>query len=294
MITVNECPLCGASSFKSVFKAPYFRGNQEMFQIQECENCQLWITNPRPSDDELGRYYDPENYISHSNKSEGLVDRLYHLVRNYSLKKKVALISSLQKEKGRLLDYGAGTGHFLKSAQDSGWQVEGVEPSPDARKVAMETNHVKLTAPEDFQWQEETFNAITLWHVLEHLPDLQEHMQKFSAALRRNAVLVIAVPNHESADSKMYGENWAALDVPLHLYHFKKKNIEKLAAQHGLEMIEVRNMPFDSFYVSMLSEKIVNGSTNYLRAFSRGLKSNLKGFSDKNASSLIYILKKTL
>lgn len=292
MIKLKNCPVCGASSFKDVFKAPYFRGDNELFQIQECENCQLWVTNPRPGDEELGKYYDTPDYISHTDARKGLIDHMYHWVREYSLKKKVALINSLVPGKGDLLDYGAGTGHFLLAAQKQGWKVTGVEPSEDARSVAREKNGFDLKDPSALVWEKNMCDVISLWHVLEHLPDLRGHLSHFSAALKPGGCLVIAVPNHESPDAKKYGENWAALDVPLHLWHFKKKNIAELSTQFGLELEKVKNMPFDSFYVSMLSEKIENGSTNYLKAFARGWSSNLKGKSDKNQSSLIYVLRK--
>ena len=293
MIDVNNCPVCGASSFKTVFSAPYFRGNGEEFLIQECDICELWVTSPRPEDEELGQYYDTGEYISHTNKKEGLIDHLYHLVREISLKRKVALINSCVLDRGRLLDYGAGTGHFIAAAKKAGWKVSGVEPSEEARKVAKARNDLELEAPENFQWEASSLEIITLWHVLEHLPNLRDHMKKFSNALVPDGCLVVAVPNHESPDAKAYGSNWAALDVPLHLYHFKKKNVEDLGMSFGLKLEEVRNMPFDSFYVSMLSERIEKGRVNYWSAFKTALGSNLRGKRSKNMSSLIYILRKS-
>jgi 2-polyprenyl-3-methyl-5-hydroxy-6-metoxy-1,4-benzoquinol methylase len=291
MKTITVCPICGSENFTKVLEAPYFRGDHEKFSICECESCKLWITSPRPDDPDLGRYYETGEYISHNNKREGLTDVLYHWVREYSLGKKLQLINRLVPTKGRLLDYGAGTGHFLATAKKDHWLVEGVEPSAEAREIARAENQLTLNDPEDYKWNG-TFEAITLWHVLEHLPELQDHLKRFSHALTPGGYLVIAVPNHDSADSKKYGASWAALDVPLHLYHFKKTNIKDLACQHGLALEEIRNMPFDSFYVSMLSEKIKSGKSNLLKAFWSGLVSNLKGAGSKNMSSLIYILRK--
>lgn len=293
MITISTCPICGSDNLNEVLSAPYFRGDWERFFIAECQQCRLWVTSPRPKDEELAAYYETGEYISHSNKKEGLVDVLYHWVRQYSLGKKERLISRLNPARGWLLDYGAGTGHFIKAASLKGWQVLGVEPSGEARKVAAEENGMDLLAPEDFDWEGQ-YTAITLWHVLEHLPELQNHFAKFASALTPGGTLVIAVPNHESYDSKFYGEDWAALDVPLHLYHFKKSNIKELARQHHLKLEEIRNMSFDSFYVSMLSEKIKSGKSRLARAFWLGLRSNLKGGAQKNMSSLIYVLRKPL
>lgn len=292
MIEVKSCPVCGASSFKEVFKAPYFRGDNELFAIQECNNCKFWITSPRPDDDELGKYYDSANYISHNNSSKSLMDKVYQVVRNYSLKKKVQLISRIDNGSKSLLDYGAGTGHFLLEAKKSGWNIEGVEISSDAREVAKKDNALSLNDPEQFNIEAERYSVITLWHVLEHLPNLNDHLESFFNGLQSGGKLVIAVPNHESSDSKHYGENWAALDVPLHLWHFKKSNIQALAKKHGFVFKEALNMPFDSFYVSLLSEKIGSSKGSPVKALSTGLKSNLKGKSDINMSSLIYILEK--
>lgn len=293
MIEVKSCLVCGASSFKEVFKAPYFRGDGELFSIKECEGCKFWVTSPRPDNDELGKYYDPENYISHSNSSKTLMDKAYQVVRNYSLKKKVKLINRINAGTGKLLDYGAGTGHFLLAAKNSGWEVQGVEVSEDARKVALEENKLGLMAPENLVVEKSSFSVITLWHVLEHLPNLNDQLQKFYDCLDQNGKLVIAVPNHESSDSKHYKSRWAALDVPLHLWHFKKSNMKTLAEKHGFRIKEIINMPFDSFYVSLLSENIDSKNGSVVKAVWNGLQSNLKGNSDKNMSSLIYILQKS-
>lgn len=292
MIEVNNCPVCGASSFKEVFKAPWFRGDNREFQIVECNSCSFWITNPRPDDEELGFYYNSENYISHNNSNRGLMDKVYQMVRSYSLKRKLRLIQSQDNGSKKLLDYGAGTGHFLKVAKQAGWEVSGVEVSEDARKIAKADNDLDLLDASEIRWVENSYSVISLWHVLEHLPDLNDHLNKFFTALEKGGALIIAVPNHESADAKHYGNSWAALDVPLHLWHFKKENISRLAQKHGFELSQILNMPFDSFYVSLLSEKIENHKSSPFSAFLNGLRSNLKGKSDKNMSSLIYVLKK--
>ncbi|MEQ9261979.1 MAG: class I SAM-dependent methyltransferase [Owenweeksia sp.] len=294
MIEEKNCPVCGASSFKTVRKAPYFRGKKEFFTIQECQECRLWITNPRPENKELAKYYESEDYVSHTDKKETLVDRVYHMVRNFAVKGKIRLINNHTITKGSLLDYGAGTGFFLRAAKKDGWEVTGVEPSLEARKNAKQNHSLDLVDPEKYDWGKGNhIDTITLWHVLEHLPGLNDHIQNFHHALKPGGKLIIAVPNHESYDALKYKDSWAALDVPLHLYHFKKRNMEDIAKRFGFSIRAIKNMPFDSFYVSMLSEKVAKGKVNYLRAMWTGLVSNLKAISHKNASSLIYILEKT-
>lgn len=290
---LKTCPICEGTNFSDVFKTSYFRGKPEDFLIQECNSCELWFTNPRPSDTELGAYYESEDYVSHTDKKESFIDKIYHIVRSKAVKSKVALIDKYAK-KGKLLDFGAGTGFFLNAAKNDGWEVFGAEPSEVARKNAKDVHGLDLISPEKLDWNaiNGDLDCISLWHVLEHLTDLKGDFEKFSNSLKVGGHLFIAVPNHESYDAKYYGNKWAALDVPLHLYHFKKDNLKMLAEKFGFEMSEIKNMPFDSYYVSMLSEKIKNGKGNLISAFRTGFKSNQKAKGKQNASSLIYILKK--
>lgn len=290
MKEVQDCPICGCKERKEVFKAPFFRGEREFFAIQECVNCKFWYTSPRPKDADLGQYYEQENYVSHSDKGGGLFDVAYRSVRKIALKSKVRLVQKYVKKGSKVLDYGAGGGAFVKVLLEAGFNAQGVEPSEVARENAMAVHNLELKTLEHLDAHKDYFHLISMWHVLEHLPNLHKHMKDFSQALASKGFLVVAVPNHESLDAKYYREHWAALDVPLHLYHFKKRNIKQLAEMHDFEVVEIKNMPFDSFYVSMLSEKI-KGSNNNIKALATGLKSNLKA-GDENASSLIYILQK--
>ncbi|MGV3630513.1 MAG: methyltransferase domain-containing protein [Bacteroidota bacterium] len=262
---------------------------QESFTIQECGSCGFHFTNPRPSIDHIGDYYKSEDYISHSSSNKGLINKLYNRVRNYTLKKKVRLVRSLASGNA-LLDIGAGTGHFLNACKQDGFSVEGLEPDQDAVRFARTNFSIELKQLDELQRiPEASKDVITMWHVLEHVYYLQQDFKRISEVLKETGVLVIAVPNMESYDAKLYQQFWAAYDVPRHLYHFGKKDIQSLALQHGLELTKVLPMKFDSFYVSMLSEKYKNGSI--IRAFWNGWISNLKS-SRGGHSSQIYVLKK--
>jgi len=240
----------------------------------------------------MGDYYKSENYISHSNTKKGLVSRLYHIVRNYTLGQKLKLVEA-HVSRGTLLDYGCGTGMFLNAAAADGWKAFGIEPDAGARKLAQEGGNSIAATLKDFSAQNPSFraNAITLWHVLEHVPDLSKTISFLKAALDPGGVLIIAVPNLNSNDAAYYGEHWAAYDVPRHLYHFNKGSLEDLLNRNGFALTETRPMKFDSFYVSMLSEKYRHGKINYVRAFLRGLISNLSASSAHDYSSVIYIFK---
>jgi len=286
---VDVCPICQGTTFKHKLTGSYFRGEPEDFKVEECQNCALWITNPRPKADAIARYYDSEDYVSHTDGSGGLLDRIYGLVRRIATQAKLKMLERYS-QKGELVDFGAGTGYFAMQAQKNGWKATGVEPSQVAREVA--ANRGLILESEEYldQLPDHSLQAITLWHVLEHLEDPRESLQKFKTKLAGGGCLFIAVPNHESFDARVYGGNWAALDLPLHFYHFKKSNIKDLANRLDLELLSIRNMPFDAFYVALLSEKNKGGSI--LRALRIAMISNGKGWIGKNQSSLIYVLRK--
>lgn len=293
MKTITNCPVCKSESFNPFLTCKDYTVSQEAFNIVSCISCNFKFTNPRPEDDKIGEYYKSEDYISHSNTSKGIISKLYKSVRNYTLNKKLKLISSYVS-RGTVLDYGCGTGMFLNVCQKAGWKSFGMEPDEGARKIGSEMglNVFSDKGKIETYVGSERFDVITLWHVLEHVTDLEETLNFFKAKLNQNGALIIAVPNYTSYDAKHYKEFWAAYDVPRHLYHFEIETIQKLLHPYGFKLIETKPMKFDSFYVSMLSEKYKTGSIKYFNAFLSGLKSNLRAKQAKDYSSFIYIFKK--
>lgn len=293
MENLKACPLCGLQEFETKLQASYFRGQREDFSICGCLNCGFYFTNPRPRQGaELDHYYQTEDYVSHNEQQGGLLNRVYFLVRSYALKNKRALLNKINGGQGRLLDYGAGSGAFIKTCREAGWRVTGVEPGSSAQQFAQEKG-LEMFAPPDRDYRKkEHYDVISMWHVLEHLPELKSDFERLVSYLKPRGHMVVAVPNRNSADAQAYGSRWAAWDLPLHLYHFRAEDIRHLAAQHQMEVSRIINMPFDAFYVSLMSESRNNQKPNYLRAFRRALLSNLKGWRSKNMSSLIYVLRK--
>lgn len=290
MMTITNCPVCNSENLQKDITCKDFLVSGEDFNLSVCMICQFKFTNPRPLDSELGKYYKSEKYISHTNTKQGIVSRLYHLVRNYTLKKKVKLVSRYVS-RGTLLDYGCGTGMFLNAARGAGFTCYGIEPDDGARNMAsqMDLNVVadKSQLPSDVE-----FDLITMWHVLEHVSDLNATIELLRSRLKKEGTLIIAVPNYRSFDAEHYGPHWAAYDVPRHLYHFDKTSIRNLLANHSFQLLTTLPMIFDSYYVSMLSEKYKYGKTNYLRAFRNGFRSNLRASSSWGYSSVIYVFKK--
>ena len=292
---LSKCPLCKSGHFLNHSEVVDYAVSRESFVLCKCSNCQLLFTNPRPKQEEIGPYYNFPEYFSHEDKAKNLTQWIYQQIRNYSIRKKVKFIQSLKK-KGKLLDYGCGTGEFLKAAKKRGWKVAGIEPSEKARIQANQKLDSKVKETIDDIKKESNFDIITLFHVLEHIHDLRKTTRKIINHLKSDGYLIIAVPNHESWDGKHYGKFWAGWDVPRHLYHFNNSSIESFKNEFGLELKEVKPMKFDSFYVSLLSEgyldKYSGLLTRYWRAFFNGLKSNRSAKGPGNYSSNIFIFQK--
>jgi len=263
--------------------------SKETFELVYDESLDMLITSPQPDENNLGRYYESDDYISHTDGKRSLFEKAYHFIKNIALKNKLSLINKLHNSKGNLLDIGAGTGDFLLVAKNNGWNIIGVEPSEKAKVIA-NAKGVNLKSSIS-ELEDNSFDVITMWHVLEHVPNLENQIKELKRLLKSNGTILIAVPNFNSFDAKYYKEFWAAYDVPRHLWHFSKTAIQKLFAPEDLHLEKILPMKFDSFYVSLLSEKYKTGKMNYFKAFSVGMKSNLKAKKDFEYSSHIYVLK---
>lgn len=295
LITYTNCPCCGSASIFPALSAKDYTVSNELFEIWHCDDCTARFTQRVPNAASIAPYYQSASYVSHSDTEKGLINRLYHLVRNFTLVSKRKLVQQVTgKETGSLLDVGAGTGAFSKAMQLAGWKLTALEPDETARQNAANKYGLTLQSPEKlFQLGAEQFDAITLWHVLEHVHDLHGYLLQFQKSLKTGGRLIIAVPNYTSYDAKVYGESWAAYDVPRHLYHFSPKSMELLGNAKGFELVDTKPMWFDSFYVSMLSEQYRNGSGNLIGAVWNGLLSDLVTLRNKKrCSSVIYIFAK--
>jgi 2-polyprenyl-3-methyl-5-hydroxy-6-metoxy-1,4-benzoquinol methylase len=278
-----------------VLRAEDHTVTHESFPIWQCATCSLRFTQDVPDAEAVGVYYRSEEYISHSNTTKGLVNSLYHLVRRQTLAdKRHLIVSATAKRQGRLLDIGAGTGAFVAYMQQHGWDVTGLEPDEMARERALADHKVQLTDTSSlFSLPAGSYDAVTLWHVLEHVHDLHPYVEQLKALIKPGGRIFIAVPNYTANEATVYGAAWAAYDVPRHLYHFSPDAMEDLLNRHGLQLIYDQPMWYDSFYISMLSEKYKYGKGNTLRAVYRGAVSNMKAFVDKSkCSSLIYVVGK--
>jgi 2-polyprenyl-3-methyl-5-hydroxy-6-metoxy-1,4-benzoquinol methylase len=265
-----------------------FSVSGESFDLYLDEEFQFLKTTPKPSLEKLPSYYHSEDYISHTDSNKTLLEKIYQIARKYALGKKRRLIEKHFSKKS-LLDIGCGTGDFLLEMKNHGWQVTGYEPESKAKQIAVQKG---VGVTEDLnQLPEQSFDVITLWHVLEHVPNLQEQLQQLKRLLKPKGLIIIAVPNFKSFDAHYYQEFWAAYDVPRHLWHFSKNSIRLLFAKNNFKVVQILPMYLDSFYVSLLSEKYKTGKTNFIKAFAVGLYANLKGMQTQEFSSQIYLIK---
>lgn len=259
----------------------------ELYLVKLNKEFDMLVTTPVPKN--LGEYYKSEDYISHTDAKDSLFDKLYQSIKNITLKKKLKLINSFNLTSKTILDVGAGTGDFLKVCQNNSWEVFGTEPDLDARTIAINKG---INLQENLaKFSSQKFDVITLWHVLEHVENLQEYIKSLKELLKVDGKIIVAVPNYKSFDATSYNQFWAAFDVPRHLWHFSQKSISKLFNKEKMVVEKILPMKFDSFYVSLLSEKYKHGKMKPLSAFRKGLQSNLKAKRTGEYSSLIYIIK---
>jgi SAM-dependent methyltransferase len=291
MTTIDRCPVCSGTHLNDLYSCKDYTVSHETFQIKICGSCALGITTPRPDSEKLDQYYLSDEYISHSGNTTGIVGSLYRTARKVTLGWKQKLAESQVSSKNKsVLDFGCGTGEFLLTMKKKGWTIAGVEPSNLAREKA--DNLLGITTLQSLKGLgKNKFSAITLWHVLEHVPDLNETLSTFHQLLDKHGALFVAVPNYQSSDAQHYKQYWAGFDVPRHLWHFSKESMTQLLNRNGFELATIKPMILDSFYISLLSEKYQGkpGYRQYVNGFVNGVKSNSEARKKTNFSSLIYI-----
>jgi len=290
MKEINKCKICDGSEFELFIKTKDYFYTQEEFSLSKCNNCGFVFTNPIPKN--LGSYYETEEYLSHDSGRENIISRLYGFVRNMNISNKYNIVSSYVS-RGTILDIGCGTGELLAYFKKRGWKTIGVEPNAKARQTAISLNNVDVLPEEELtQLESGSQDVVSMWHVLEHVENLNDRIIDVKRITADNGVMIFALPNLNSPDAKKYGKYWAGLDVPRHLYHFTEESFSRLITKHNLKLAKSIPMKFDSYYVSMLSEKYIKSSFGLIRAFLSGVKSNSKAKKENNYSSMIFVVKK--
>ena len=244
-----------------------------------------------PDGIDLSSYYNSESYHSHKNKSTSRKDRIYFFIQDLMFRFKKHLIKRYSAG-GKLLDYGSGVGNFSKFMSDNGFNVLAIEPDKGAMKTSIKKT-VNTVSGLEMLIDKEGFNTITLWHVLEHIPDPHKIITELKLHLDKKGIMFIAVPNLNSHDSLYYKSNWAALDVPRHLWHFTSPGLQMLMQKAGFELVNRHPLWFDAFYIAYLSEQHLGSRWPLLKGFFIGLISNIKAFFSGEYSSIIHVFRKT-
>ena len=294
-LKIDTCPLCGGQQLEHALTCTDFYASGETFEVVRCVHCGFLMTQNAPVEAEIGKYYETPDYISHSDTQKGLMNRVYHWVRQYMLSQKARLVKHASKmPKGTILDYGTGTGYFANTMVRKGWTVKAIEKSPQARTFAKEHFGLIVDAETALpHYETATFDVVTLWHVMEHLEHLNEMWNTLHRILKERGVLIVAVPNPNSYDAQKYKEWWAAYDVPRHLWHFSPSVMQQFGAKHGFILEAEYPMPFDAFYVSMLTEKYKGSSLSFIKGLWTGTCAWLSALGKKErSSSMIYVFRK--
>lgn len=290
---ITNCPVCNGVDLKDFISAKDHTASQEIFSIKTCSVCELGITTPRPSSANISKYYQSEKYISHTGGNKNITDALYRVARNRMFLWKKNIIEE-NHSKGNILDYGCGTGEFLAFMKQAQWDISGVEPSELARTKA--TQNTKTEIYKNLEVATVTdLDVITLWHVAEHLNELDKTIATLKSKLKTGGRMLIAVPNYQSPDGQKYKSYWAGYDVPRHLWHFSKSSITKLVQKNGMKLEDVKPMKLDALYISYLSETYEYPQQSNLLSLAKGVingvRSNWKAQSETNHSSILYIAK---
>ena len=295
MVHHERCPLCDSGMIADHILCTDHFISKEKFPIARCGSCGFLFTQDYPEDNDIGRYYESADYISHSDTSEGLINKIYHLVRRLMLQRKRVIIEKITGLKtGTLLDVGSGTGHFAALMKESGWDAKGIEINEKARSFATETFGLEIVSPDRIaSLTANAFDCITMWHVLEHFHDPQKYVEDILKLLKTGGICLVALPNSSSFDALHYGKFWAAFDIPRHLWHFDPKTFSHFAGKNGLIIERHFILPFDVFYISALSEKYKSSRLPFFKGIVKGFWfAFLTLFNRRRSSSVIYILRK--
>ncbi len=287
----KKCPWCDSDNNHQFLKLKDYFLTQEDFEILECNDCKLLFTTPCPAPDKIGDYYKSEDYLSHNDEKKSLFARIYNIVKKTNIKNKFNIAVGNKQSAVRILDIGCGVGDFLNYAKEKGCKITGIEPNDDARKIAEKKLNTKVFSPAELEnLPDNSFDVITMWHVLEHVADLKTEIHHLQRLLKNDGRLILALPNYKSFDAEYYKDKWAAYDVPRHLNHFSRTSIENIFKETKFQLTDIKPLKWDSFYISMLSEQYLGNSNSFIKGTITGWKSNRKAKNSGEYSSLVYIL----
>ena len=286
----TKCPWCDSEKTQMYLWVKDLFLTGEAFEIHECLKCGLLFTEPRPDASSIGKYYQSEEYYSHQENKSGFIPKIYESVKKVNLRHKRKLATKGLKV-GTMLEIGCGVGDFLHEMEQKGWKCTGIEPSEEAKAIAKNRVKANILNPGELaSLKDESFDLITMWHVLEHVDNLKEEVMHLQRLLKKGGRLVLALPNFKSADAEHYREYWAAYDVPRHLNHFCRESINNIFKNTKLKLKTTDKLVWDAYYISYMSEKYKNHTMPLLKGAMKGMISNIKARKSGEWSSLVYVL----
>lgn len=296
MISHSACPLCSSERITLYLKCTDHLVSKEKFDLFKCSACGFVFTREYPDEHSIGKYYESDDYISHDDNAKEFINRLYLLARNLMLLRKRKIIEKATGlRKGNILDIGCGTGYFAGTMKKSGWDVIGIEPNRKARDYGSKRFGIDVLSPEQISGLPgQSFDCITMWHVMEHLHDPFKYSVEITRLLKPGGIIIAALPNSSSSDAEFYGRFWAAYDCPRHLWHFNPSTFKIFWEKKGYEIINISRLPLDVFYISILSEKNKGSEIPIIKGLITGLVFAVKSAINKNkCSSLVYFLSRS-
>lgn len=232
-----DCPLCGSDEYTELFVArDRLVGLPGEFPVVRCTHCQFVFLNPRPTSSSLPAWYPDVYYpVGGGAETPEAIDVARGLLQRVE--------SAQPGQPLSILDVGCGTGLFLKFARDAGYQVRGIELSQSAVTYGQQVYGLPIETGtiESADLPENSFDVITMWHVLEHLADPVGALERITDLLKQGGLLLFGVPNIESYEAKLFGRRWFSLDAPRHLGHFSPQTAKRAVEEAGLNVERVEH-----------------------------------------------------
>jgi len=270
-IAPSACPICDQAKFASPWLVDSNSDGalNEEYWVYACRTCGAGVTFPVPTAEVLGRYYDSGVYRASGGRGFYLLDAILNVACAHRLRE----IARLSAPPGRLLDLGSGKGRFLACAVRHGWTAQGVETSAHQVAAARARYGIRVFGGDlrDAAFADASFDVVTAWHVLEHLPDPDAYVQEIHRVLRPGGVFACEVPNIASCQAQLGRSTWYHLDIPRHLVHYAPNALASLVTRHGLHPVRLHTLSLESGPFGMLQSMLnrvglpVNGLYRWLK-----------------------------
>ena len=263
----TSCLLCGSSDASRLARAvdPQDARGDAGCAVVQCHNCGLCYTNPRPTFHSIDRLY-RSAYAPHQVPDDFAARRR----RRTWWSQRMARLRGRRQipwhGQGRLLDFGCGSGSFLRRMHEEGWDVVGIDSSPTvvARiRVEMGLRALAGSLPHP-ELSPASFDVITMWQVLEHVHQPLEVLREARRLLETGGRLVISVPNIESKPFRWFGPDWFGLDLPRHLTHFSAATLRQMVERAGFRVVQVRSVAHASWLQASARNAVRRGSSDLL------------------------------